>query len=90
MDLPLLEKGLIQTVFPNTFLIYTMGTSSPPMARGGFDWAGPAQLAAPLVLTDQVAFAICRSQCLKVPSPIAFSVVFNSPLYCSVFPEAGA
>ena len=47
-------------VFPNTFFMCTTGTLSPSTG-GSFDWAGPAQLVDPLVLTHQVAFAKCVS-----------------------------
>jgi len=67
----------------------TTGTLSPSTGRRGFDWAGPAQLVDPLVLTNQVAFAKWVSQFLEVPFPISLKVVFSSPLYRSIFPEAG-
>lgn len=54
-------------------------------------WLGCASLLAdPVVLTNQVAFAKCVSECLDVPPPIALSVIFNSPLYHLIFPGAGA
>ena len=90
MGLPLPEAGITQTVFPSIFFMCTTGTLSPSAVCKSSDWAGPAQLTDPLVLTNQVAFARCVSQCLKVPPPIALNVVFNNPLYRSIFPEAGA
>lgn len=62
----------------------------PLLVCGGSDHAGPARLVELPVLTEQVAFTKCRSKGLKVPPPTDFNVIFNSPLYCSVFPEAGA
>lgn len=38
------------------------------------------------MLTNQVAFATCRFQCLLAPSPITFHMV-NSPLCCLIFPR---
>ena len=52
------------------------------------EWARPARLADPQVLTNRVAFAECVPQCLNIPAPIVLSVVFNSPLYPSVSQEA--
>lgn len=43
-----------------------------------------------LVLANHMAFAKCVFQHLKVPPPITLSVVFNSPLYHLIPPEAGA
>lgn len=40
MSLPLLEAGLVQTVFPNTFPVWTTGTLLPSTVYGGFVWAG--------------------------------------------------
>lgn len=68
----------------------TTGTLSPSTVCEGFDWAGQAHLADPLVLTNQMAFAKQTSQCLNVPVPLALRVAFNSPLYCLIFPEADA
>ena len=82
MGLLLPEAGITETVFPSILFMCTV--------RKGFDWAGPAPLADHLQLTNQGAFAKCVSQCLNVPAPIALSVVFNSPLYRLIFPEAGA
>lgn len=79
----LLAAGLTQIVFPNTFLIWTTGTLSLSMVHGDFDWAGPARLEEPQLLANHVVFSKYRSQCLKVPLPIAFNVIFNSPLYHS-------
>lgn len=91
MGLVFLEAALIQTVFPYTFLICTTVTLSPFTVSGGLDWAGPAQVVEPLILEPLVlAFAKCRSRCLKVPLPTAFNVVFGSPLHCSIFTETGA
>lgn len=42
MGLPLIEAGLIQTVFPNTFLIHTMRTLSLSVVCRGFDGTGLA------------------------------------------------
>lgn len=50
-----------------------------------FDWTGTA----PQLLTNHVAFTKCVSQRLNVPALTALSVVFNSPLYHLIFPEAG-
>lgn len=90
MGLPLIEAGLIQTVFPNTFLIHTMRTLSLSVVCRGFDGTGLARLAEPQFLANHMAFSKYTSQYLKVPLPIAFNVVFNSPLYHSIFPETGA
>ena len=90
MDLSLLEAGLTQTVFPNILFQRATGTLSPSTVCGSLGWVVPARLADPLVLTNQVAFAKCVSQCLKVPPPIALNVVFSNPLYRSIFPEASA
>jgi len=68
----------------------TTGILSPSTVREAFDWAGPAQLVDPLVLTNQVAFAKCVSQSLNVSPPSALSVVFSSLLYHLIFQEAGA
>ena len=76
MGLPLPEAGMTQTVVPSIFLRCVMQPLSSSTICESFDWARPAQLADPLVLTDQVAFARCVSQCLEVPPPIVFSVVF--------------
>lgn len=65
MHLPFLEAGLVQIVFPNTFLICTTGTLSPSMVCEGFDRAEPAWLVEPLDLTNQVDFTKCVYQCLK-------------------------
>jgi len=75
MGLPLPEAGLTQTVFPNMFFMCTMGTLAPSTGCGSFDWAEPAQLVDPLLLTNQVAFAKWVLQYVKVPSPTALSVV---------------
>lgn len=40
MSLPLLEAGLVQTAFPNTFPIWTTGTLLPSTVFGDFVWAG--------------------------------------------------
>lgn len=61
------------------------GTLSHSTLNKSFDWAGSDQLADFLALTEQVAFSKCIFQCLNVPAPIALSVVFNSPLYFSIF-----
>ena len=91
MGLPLPEAELTQTAFPKVFFTCATGTVSPSTVRGSSDWAGPAQLVGPLVLTNQLAVAKDVSQCLRVPPPIALSVVLSSPLYRrSIFPEAGA
>lgn len=51
-------------------------------------WLGRASLlGGAQVLTNQVAFATCRSQCWKAPPSTAFNMVVNSPLCCSIFPE---
>jgi len=50
-----------QTVFPNIFFMCTTGALSPSTGRGIFDWAAPALLVHPLVLTNQVVQ--CVSQC---------------------------
>jgi len=75
---------------PKHVFMCTTGPLSPSTVHNRFEWAGPAQLADPLVLTNQVAFPKCVSQCLNVPAPVGFSVVFNNPLYRLIFPEAGA
>ena len=59
MGLPLPEAGVTQTVFPSIFFMCTTGTLSPSTVRKGSDWAGPARLTDPLVLTNHVAFAKC-------------------------------
>ena len=82
------EAGQTQPAFPNMFFTCTTGTLSPFTECRVM--AGPSRLIDPHVLTNQVASAKCFSQCLNVPPPIAFSIVFNSPLYCSILPEAGA
>lgn len=93
MGLSLLEVEWIQTYFLNTFLntffICTTGSLFPSTVHRDFDWAGPARLVDPLVMTDNVAFTKYRSQCLKLPPPIYFNVVFNSALHHSTFPGAG-
>ena len=78
MGLPLPEAGVTQTAFPNMFFMCTTGTLSPSTVRRISDWAGPARLVDPRVLTNQVAFAKCESQFLKVPPPSAFSVVLTN------------
>lgn len=75
---------------PSIFYICATGILSPSTLRESFKWARPDQLADPLALTNQVAFAKCVSECLDVPPPIALSVIFNSPLYHLIFPGAGA
>lgn len=40
------------------------------------------------VLTIQVTSAILTPHCFHSPVFYALNIVFNSPLYCSVFPEA--
>lgn len=80
------KAGITQTIRPSIFLICTPRTLWT--VRKGFDWTGPTLLADPRVLTNQVVFAECVSQCLEVPAPIALSVVPDSPLYCLTFPEA--
>ena len=77
MGLPLPEVGVTQTVFPSVFFMCTTGTLSPSTVCKSSDWAGPARLADPLVLTNHVAFAKCVCQYLNVPAPIALNVVFN-------------
>ena len=64
------KAGLTQAVFPNRFFMCTTGTLSPFTVHGSFDCTGPAQLADPLLLTNQVAFAKCVSQCLEVLPPV--------------------
>lgn len=57
------------------------GTLFPSTGHRSFDWAGPAWLAGSPVLTNQMAFTKCVSQCLNVPAPVALSILLNSPLY---------
>ena len=86
--LPFPEAGRTQTAFPNMFFTCITGTLSPfTVCR---ELAGPSRLIDPQVFTNQVASAKCFSQCLNVPPPIAFNMVFNNPLYRSILPEAGA
>ncbi|RMB88083.1 hypothetical protein DUI87_35540 [Hirundo rustica rustica] len=66
------------------------GTLSPTPVCKGLDWAGPARLIDPRVLTIQVAFAKFTSQFLKVPPLSAFRVVLSNPLHRSTFLAAGA
>lgn len=82
MGLPLPEAGIAQTVFPSVSFTCTTGTLSSCTLCNRFG------LADPLVLTNQVAFAKCVFQCLNVPVAIAFSGVFNSALYHSIFPRS--
>lgn len=72
------------------FFICTTATLSPYTVCRRFDWSGPTQMADHQVLTNKVAFAKYVSQCLNVPTPVVLNVVFNCPLYHSVFLEAGA
>jgi len=88
--LPFLESGKTHAAFPNMFFICTTGTLCPSTVCRELDWAGPSRLTDPRVFTNQVASAKCFSQCLNVPPPIAFNIVFNKPLYCLILPEAGA
>lgn len=57
MGLSLPDTGITQTVFPRIFFLCTTGTPSSSALCKSFDWAQLAQLADPLVLTAQVAFA---------------------------------
>lgn len=77
-------------LFVFVFVTCITGALSPYPICNSFDWAGPVQLADFHVLTNQVAFVKCVSQCLNIPVLTALSVVFNSPSYNSIFPEAGA
>lgn len=79
------EVGIAQTVFPSTFFMHITGALSASTPHKNFDWAGPAWMAAHLVLTNQGALAKCVSQCLKTTPPTALCVVFTSPLYHSIF-----
>lgn len=72
------------------FVTSTTGALSPYPVHNSFDWAGPVHLADFQVLTNQVVSAKCVYQCLNIPVLTALSVVFNSPLYNLIFPEAGA
>ena len=86
--LPFPEAGRTQTAFPNMLFTCTTWNLSPfTVCR---ELAGPSRLIDPQVFTNQVASAKCFSQCLNVPPPIAFNMVFNTPLYRSILPEAGA
>lgn len=53
------------------------------------NWAQSAWLTDRWILTDRVAFAKCVSM-FECPSTTVLNVVFNTPLYCTIFPEAGA
>lgn len=75
---------------PQHIFMCPEGLLSLSLVSNNLDWAWPAQLADPLVLTEQVAFLKCVPQCLNVPTHIALSVTFNSPLYHSILVEAGA
>lgn len=76
---------ITQIVLSRTFLICPFH-----MSFHKFDWAESVRLADLQVLINQVAFAECVSHCLYIQAIITLSVVFNSPLYHSVFSEAGA
>lgn len=83
MRLPLHELGITQTVLHRMFFIFTTGVF---LSFYTAVLTGPAQLADPWVLTTQVVFAKCVSQCLSTPAHVALSVVLNCPVYCSTFP----
>ena len=53
-----------------------------------FVWTGSAWVADSLLLTNQVASAKFVSQCFHSLVPNSLSIVFNSPLYHSVFLDA--
>jgi len=89
MGLPLPMTAITQTVFPKVFFICFKGTSSSPTVRNCFVRAGPARMVDPLVLTNQVVFPKCISQCFNIPPPSALNVAFNGLLYHSIFPGAG-
>lgn len=76
---------ITQIVLSRTFLICPFH-----MNFHKFDWAESVRLADLQVLINQVAFAECVSHCLYIQAIVTLSVVFNSPLYHSVFSEAGA
>lgn len=79
----------ISSIFPARCCSFTQQAAKHPTAvhslpptMGGAD---------ALVLANHMAFAKCVFQCLKMPPPITLSVlvVFNSPLYHLISPEAG-
>jgi len=51
------EAGITHPVFSSQVLMCATGTLSPATGHESHDWAGPARLVDPLVLTNQVAFA---------------------------------
>lgn len=83
-------NGFAHDIFPSQFPTCTTGTLCPSTAHSSFVWAGPGQLFDSLVLTSQVASYKFASQCFYVLALVAFSTVFNSPLYPSVFSEPGS
>lgn len=52
MGLPLPEAGITQIVFSSIYFMCTAGTLSHSTVPKGLDWAGPAQQADPLILTE--------------------------------------
>jgi len=63
------------------------GILSPSTVHSGLDWAGPGQLADPLVLNSQAASAKHLSQCLSVPALSAHGVVCNQSIVSFLFPR---
>lgn len=51
LGLPLPEAGQVQTSSPTVLFMSTVGISSSSTVRGRFDWAGPACLTDPSILS---------------------------------------
>lgn len=78
----------ISSIFPARYCSFTQQAAKHPMAVHSLPpTMGEADA---LVLANHMAFAKCVFQHLEVPPPITLSVVFNSPLYHLISPEAGA
>lgn len=84
------QEGTTHIAFHNIISVCTIGTLSPSTVRESFDWARPTHLVDSLELTNHMGFAKRTPQCLNGPASLALRAIFNSPLYCLIFPEADA